>query len=134
MSKPCFSGTPVVAEPAGGVAGPLEHRGDGLFAGAQGRAAAVLPHRNVAHVLAGHQRAARRGADRAAGQGLGEANPFGRHAIDVGRLQLWVAHARKFVIGQLVRHHVDDVRLAALDVRGGKRRRRENDGENKKRH
>ena len=100
-----------LAKTTGGIAGLLQQGGDGHFAGAQRRAATVGPNRGVAAVLAGHQHTTSWRTQRGTGQALCEAHPFGGQLIDVGSVEVRMAHVREFVVAQFVRHDVDDVGL-----------------------
>lgn len=82
----------------------------------------------MASVLAGHQHAARRRADSAAGVAIGESHALGRQAIDVRRLDLLLAVAAEVVHPKVVGHDEDEVgrlwRLGRLTLRqhaGGER-------------
>ena len=100
-----------LAEAAGGIARPLQHRCDGFLIRPQWRAAAVAANRCVAAVLPRHQRAAGRGTEGGSRHGVGETHPLCSHLIDVGGEDVRVTHQRQFVVAQLVRHDVDDVGL-----------------------
>ena len=75
---------------------------------------AVVADGGVAGVLAGHQAAARRGADGAAGVELRELHPLGRHAVDVRRLDLLLAVAAEFAVAEVVGDDEHDVRPRRL--------------------
>jgi hypothetical protein len=103
------------AEHGGGVAGLLEHFGDGEVAGLQEFfVSLVAADAGVAGVEACHQRAAGRGADGAAGVDLGEAGTFGGHAVDVWRLDFLLAVAAEVAVAEIVGEDEDDVGRAAL--------------------
>ena len=67
----------------------------------------------MAGVLAGHEAAARRRADGAAGVGLGEAHALGRQAVEVGRLDALLAVAAEVAVAEVVGQDEDDVGLGA---------------------
>lgn len=103
-----------LAEAAGFVAGLFEDLGDGDIAFEEGDAAGVGTHAGVAHVFAGHQDATRRGADGAAGVGVGEAGAFSGQLIDVGGLDVLLAVAAGIAPAHVVSHDPDDIGLALL--------------------
>ena len=100
-----------LAKAARRVATVLEHRGDRRFAGPQRRPAAVRTNRGVSRVLARHQVAAQRRADRRPGQRRREPYSLRRKAVDVGCLDVRISHVRQLVICKLVGHDIDNVRL-----------------------
>ena len=102
------------ADERGGVAGLLEDAGHGEILGAQGLGerisrAGVAAHAGVAVVLAGHEDAPRRGADRGAGVELGEPQAFARHAIEVRRLDDVLTVATEFAVAEIIGHDPDQV-------------------------
>ena len=108
------SAAPPLAESAGGISGLFQDRSDRFLALAHGSTAAIGPHRGVARMFSGEQTAPRGRAERRAGQGLGKADSFGRHAVDIRRDNVGMPHARQLVIPQLVAHDKNDVRLASI--------------------
>jgi hypothetical protein len=63
----------------------------------------------VSSVLARHQRAARRGADRAAGVILSEPQAFGGQAVDVRRFEFPLPVTAQIAVAEIVRLNEDDV-------------------------
>ena len=110
-----------LAEAPGGVALLPEQLGDGGLLVGQRDPAGVPPERHPAHVLAGHQDRSSRGADGAAGVGLGEADPLGRQPVQVGGGDGRSPVASQIGVAQVVGHHEDDV--GPLGIRPGRERR-----------
>ncbi len=106
-------GIPSTASPLSeaprGVASFLEEGGNGLFFGPKRGSSVVRPDRRMPGMLARHQVAAQGPANRRTCQGLGEANAFPCKLIDYRCFDQRVAHVGELVVGQLVRHEVDDV-------------------------
>ncbi|MDX2151639.1 MAG: hypothetical protein SFV54_12955 [Bryobacteraceae bacterium] len=76
-------------------------------------AAGIASDAGVACVEAGHQAAAGRRADGAAGVGLGEAHAFGGHAVEVRGLNVSLAVAADVSPGEVIGEDEDDIRLGA---------------------
>ncbi|OPZ11825.1 MAG: hypothetical protein BWZ10_02155 [candidate division BRC1 bacterium ADurb.BinA364] len=114
------------ADAACSVSGFLECGGDGSILGAQGNEGrrgagqAVVAPRAVAGVQAGHQSAARRRANRAAGIALGKAHALGGQPVDIGRPNRRLAVAAHVADAHVVRHQKNDVRFLLLRRNGGK--------------
>ena len=83
----------------------------------------------VAHVLARHDAAARRGRQRGGRIHIGKHNTLRSQGIDVGGFNLFLAIAAQVAIAQIVEHQVDDVGLfggfPASGSRAGRSRREE---------
>ena len=71
----------------------------------------------VQSVFSRHQYTARRSTHRGTGQALSKPDPFRSKSIDIGRLDVGIAHAGQFEIPQLVGHDVDDVGLVRSERR-----------------
>ena len=61
-------------------------------------------------MLSRHEVAAQGGADRSSGKGMGESDAILCHGINARSLDVGVSHVPQLVIGELVRHDVDDIR------------------------
>lgn len=115
----------------GGVAAGLQQLGDGDGGVGNGDLAGekalflvedaapgvgVVADEGVAHVVAGHQGAARGGANGLAGVVAGEADALGGEAVDVGGADVFLAVAAEFGIAEVVGDDENDVRFF---LRGG---------------
>ena len=113
---------PPLAHRGGGVAGLLKFFGDGEGIGGDRVLATVLElwkvdlrlqvaaDLGVAEVFAGHQDAARGGADRRPGVVAGEAQPLAGEAVDVGGADLLLSVAAELAIAEVVGEDEDEVR------------------------
>src|SRR5207302_331400 len=115
---------------AGDVADAFEEPGDGDGVGGDRLLAFrlgldVVADLRVAGVLAGHEDAARWGADGIAGVVLGEAQALGGELVEVGRPDLLLPVAAELGVTEIVGEDVDDVGL--LRVAGPARSERDKD-------
>jgi hypothetical protein len=90
--------------------------------------ARVASDARVSSVLAGHQRAARRRADRAAGVILREAHAFSRQTVDVRRSESPLPVTAQIAVAQIVSLNEDDVG-SGLRRKGRRKRDENNTGE-----
>ena len=105
------------------VARSLQHVGHGHLVGPQAHfGLAIAADGGVAGVLAGHEAAARRRADGAAGVGLGEAHALGGQAVQVRREDVLLAVAAEVAVAEVVGQDEDDV--GARRLSRARRRRR----------
>ena len=120
---------PLADEP-GGIAGLIHEVGDGEGVGGHGRLAfgldfLVAADRGVAVVLARHERASRRRADRRAGVGLGEPHALGREPVDVRRLDELLPETAEVAVAEVIREDEDDVGPVRCNHRAGAHGRHE---------
>jgi hypothetical protein len=104
-----FSQSPL-ADQSRSIARLLENLRHGDIPGSQ-RIAAVAPDDGPAGMQSGHQRAARRGADRAACVVLSKPDTFSGHAVQVGRADLLLPVAARISVPQIVSQNINDVGL-----------------------
>ena len=98
-----------LADHRGAVAGVAQRHRHGDVLVAQ-RDFTVAADPDVPGVQAGHQRRARRRADRAPRVVLGEPDPFGRQPIEGRRLKLRLSVRAQIAVAEVVRLDEDDVR------------------------
>ena len=67
----------------------------------------------MADVKAGHEHAARRGADGRAGIGIGESHAVGGQAIEIRRFDLLLAVAAEVAVAEVIGQDEDDIGLLA---------------------
>ena len=106
---------PPLADDRRAVARRMEHLGDRGVLRAQGHVA-MAPDPGVPGVLPGHQRGARRGADRAPGIVLGEPDALPGQAVELRRLEPRLAVGAEIAVAEIVGLDQQDVRLP----RGGR--------------
>ena len=88
---------------------------------------AVSADQGVAGVQAGHEAAPRRGADRAAGVAVGEADSLGGHLVEAGRLDELLPLAAQIAVAEVIGQEKDDIgttRRPCLTARGEEKRGR----------
>ena len=97
-------------EPACRIPLLFEERSDGQLSGSQRRASIIRSDRRVSRMFTRHQIATQRCADRRTRQGVGESQTLSGKLINPRRFDVPVAHVPEFVIGEFVRHDVNDIR------------------------
>ena len=121
-----------LAEQAGGVAGGLQHLGDGDVLGAKrlGRSPGIAADMRMPRVLPRHQDAAGRRAHRRPGVEVGEANPLRRHPVQTRRPDDLLTVGPEVSVPQVVgqdEDHVGTIRRRGRGRRHGQHERQ--DGE-----
>ena len=105
------STTSPLSESSRGITFFLKKGGDGLFFGPERSSSVIGTNRRMSGMLAGHQVASERTANRGTGQGLGKTNSFPGEPVDYGRLDQRVPHMSELEISQLVGHQINHVRF-----------------------
>lgn len=107
-----------LAEAASAITGLLQPLDQRHVASLNGRGARVGANRPMAVMQTSHQRAARRGANRATGVTLREARSFGGDAVSIGRLDHSLAVTAKVAVTEVVKQDENNIRALGLGVDG----------------
>ena len=97
-----------------GVVLLFQHRCNALLLSTKRRAAVIRPHRCMPRVFTRHETASQRRANWRGSQRIGKAKSLLGHLVNPWRFHVGVSHMAQLEIGQLIRHHVDDVRWTVL--------------------